>query len=181
MCRRRRSIWWLRISLDGRTAAHIKIVTTSAKSNEVVLGAQPSAPEIFLSPVVSFPGTAAILNQDGTLNSPSNPAQMGDTVAMFVSGVGKTTPAGVDGAIPTAAGGTPVLPIMVQLTIPPFGPFPTVTYAGNAPGLVSGVAQINFQIPSVTPIGPGPPYQAPVVLYVGGTASNGVGPVVWVE
>lgn len=37
--------------LDGRTAAHIKIVTTSATSNEVVLGVRPSAPEIFSSPV----------------------------------------------------------------------------------------------------------------------------------
>jgi uncharacterized protein (TIGR03437 family) len=82
--------------LYGRVAAHIKIVTADATSNEVILGVRPSAPEIFLNP----DGSAAILNQDGTVNSQDHPAHVGDTVAMFVSGVGQTNPPGVDGAIP---------------------------------------------------------------------------------
>jgi uncharacterized protein (TIGR03437 family) len=148
--------------LNGRSAAHTKIVTASATSNEVVLGVRPSAPEIF----TASNRTAAVLNQDGTVNGQDNPAHIGDTVAMFVSGVGQTNPPGVDGAIPQAAGGTPVLPIMVQF---PPSTFAKVTYAGNAPGIVSGVTQVNFQIPPIPPVGVPPSL---VVLYVGGTNSN---------
>jgi len=156
--------------LNGRTAAHIKIVTADATSNQVVLGVRPSAPEIFLNPSAAGElGAAAILNQDGTVNSSTNPAHIGDTVSMFVSGVGQTTPPGVDGAIPQAAGGTPVLPILVQLNLLTFA---EVTYAGNAPGLVSGVTQVNFQLPPLNRAGPSPPYQALIVLYAGGANSN---------
>jgi uncharacterized protein (TIGR03437 family) len=150
--------------LTGRTAAHIRIVTADATSNEVVLGVRPAAPEIF----ESQPGTAAILNQDGTVNSQNNPAHIGDTVAMFVSGVGQTMPAGVDGSIPQAAGDTPVLPIRVQLNFT----FANITYAGSAPGLVSGAAQVNFEIPQMPPFGAGPPYPAALVLDVGAASSG---------
>jgi uncharacterized protein (TIGR03437 family) len=170
--------------LDGRTAAHIKIVTAAATSNEVVLGVQQAAPEIFEIPSNNpdVPPAAAILNQDGTVNSQDHPAHAGDFVAMFVSGVGQTNPPGVDGAIPEAAGGTPVLPITVQLN----STFASVTYAGNAPGLVSGVTQVNFQMPSVNLIGAGPPYRPPydatVILYAGGTLNSADnGPVIWFE
>jgi len=157
--------------LNGRSAAHIKIVTADTTSNEVVLGVRASAPEILLSQASNNQslGTAAILNQDGTVNGQNNPAHIGDTVAMFVSGVGQTTPAGVDGEIPQAAGGTPVLPIMVQLNLLTYA---NVTYAGSAPRLVSGVTQVNFQLPQLNRPGVGPPYQALIVLYVGGTSSN---------
>ena len=155
--------------LDGRVAAHIKIVTPSATSNEVVLGVRPSAPEIF-----------GVLNQDGTVNSPDHPAGIGDTVAMFVSGAGQTNPPGVDGEIATAAGGTPLLPIKVELeTVAPANA--SVTYAGNAPGLVSGVVQVNFQVPYLVPpmgaIGPAPPYPATMLLSVGGNAAGGA--LIW--
>lgn len=163
--------------LYGRTAAHIKIVTASATSNEVVLGVRNVEPEIF-----------AISNQDGTQNTQMNPAHAGDFLSIWASGLGQTNPPGVDGAIPTAAGGTPLLPIILQLAtvqspnleIP--GPTPpppvsaTVLYAGNAPGLVSGVTQINFELPvlplplpSETPVF-GPPYAATVTLTAGGVA-----------
>ncbi len=150
--------------LDGRTAAHIKIVTPDISSNEVVLGVQPSAPEIFTTVAGD-----AIINQDGTVNDQAHPAHIGDTVSMFVSGVGQTMPAGLDGSVPQAAGRTPVLPILVQLNFT----FANVTYAGNAPGLVSGVTQVNFQIPQMATFGAGPPYQALMVL-TAGTASSGM-------
>ncbi len=153
--------------LNGRTAAHIKIVTADATSNQVVLGVQPVAPEIFANSAGD-----AIVNQDGTINSQTNPAHIGDTLSMWVSGVGQTNPPGVDGLIPTAAGGTPLLPVTVQVQSVSNVVNATVTYAGNAPGLVSGVAQVNFQMPSVTPVGPGPPYMTTVVLLVGATPTD---------
>jgi uncharacterized protein (TIGR03437 family) len=165
--------------LNGRLAAHIRIVTANATSNEIVSGVREAAPEIFMNSAGE-----AIVNQDGTINSEANPAHIGDTVSMWVSGVGQTNFAGMDGTIPTTAGGTPVLPIMVQVqTMPPFANA-NVTYAGNAPGLVSGVGQVSFQVPSVQPVGSGPPYKATIVLYAGGTSSASPtisGPVIWFE
>ena len=102
------------------------------------------------------------------MNSQNSPAHIGDTVAMFVSGLGPTTPEGVDGSIPQAAGGTPVLTILVQLNFT----FANITYAGSAPGIVSGAAQVNFQIPQMPPSGAGPPYQALIVLDVGATSTG---------
>jgi uncharacterized protein (TIGR03437 family) len=167
-------------SLNGQTAAHIQIVTADTTSNEVVLGVQPAVPEIFESQLDTMPGTAAILNQDGTVNGPNNPTHIGDTVAMFVSGVGQTTPAGVDGAVPQAAGGTPVLPIQVQFNIPSM-PYADVTYAGNAPGLVSGMTQVNFRVPQTNYV-PGSAYPAPIILYVGSTSAGGdTGPAIWIQ
>jgi uncharacterized protein (TIGR03437 family) len=160
--------------LDGRTAAHIKIETADATSNEVVLGVRQAMPEIF----ETQSSGAAILNQDGSLNSQDHPAHVGDTVSMFASGVGQTNPPGVDGAIPEAAGGAPVLPIQVQLN---FTAYANVTYAGNAPGLISGATQVNFQIPQVNLVGAGPPYQVQIILYAG-AASSGTGePIIWIE
>jgi trimeric autotransporter adhesin len=163
--------------LNGRTAAHIKIVTANTTSNEVVLGVRPAMPEIFENSA----GDVALLNQDGEVNGPNNPAHIGDTVSMFVSGVGQITPAGVDGEIPQTPGGTPLLPIIVQvISAGPQPPNANVTYAGNAPGLVSGVTQVNFQIPQVNRVGAGPVYQAFVVLSVGGASTN-LGPQLWFQ
>jgi uncharacterized protein (TIGR03437 family) len=162
--------------LDGRTAAHIQVVTADATSNEVVLGVQQAVPEIF----ESQPNVAAILNQDGTLNGPNHPAHIGDTVALFISGAGQTTPAGVDGEIAQAAGGTPVLAIKVQLNVPGM-PFADVTFAGNAPGLVSGQIQVKFRIPQ-TNYATTSEYSVQLVLYVGGTSVGGpFGPTVWIQ
>ncbi len=163
--------------LNGRTAAHVKVVTPSGTSNEVVLGVREVVPEVF-----------AISNQDGTQNSQTNPAHAGDYLTIWTSGMGQTKPPGVDGAIPIAAGGTPLLPITLQLAtvqspnleIPGPTPPPPVSaqilYAGNAPGLVSGVTQINFEMPelsypiwSETPI-IGPPYAAYVTITIGGAS-----------
>ncbi len=175
--------------LDGRIAAHIKIVTGNGASNEVVLSVEQAAPEIFASEMSFGPSpgvnmlTAAIINQDNTVNSPAHPAHAGDTVSIYVSGTGQTDPAGVDGAIPTAAGGTPVLPITVIVT--GANAVASVTYAGWAPSLVSGVTQVNFQVPSFVPGGPGPPYYVPVVVCAGGTCSDTFGslpgPGIWFE
>jgi uncharacterized protein (TIGR03437 family) len=156
-------------SLNGLTTAHMQVVTSAATSNELSLAIQPSAPEIFANSA-----GAAIVNQDGTINSQDHPAHFGDTVSMWVSGVGQTNPPGVDGSIPTAAGGTPLLPVTVQVQslsniVGNIIVSTPITYAGNAPGLVSGIVQVNFEMPRVTPTGSGPPFFMTVVLSVGGT------------
>jgi uncharacterized protein (TIGR03437 family) len=100
-------------------------------------------------------GAAVALNQDGTLNSPQNPAKPGSTVMLFGTGGGETNPPSVEGQV------TPLA--LRPLVISPQAQIPYVTalgsaamslsvqYAGAAPALVSGVTQINVTLPDVIP------------------------------
>jgi len=93
-------------------------------------------------------GQGAILNQDLTLNSSSNPAQRGSIAVIYATGAGQTNPPGVDGQIAGVVPPLPILPVTVSIG----GINCPVLYAGGAPGLISGVLQINCQIAeSVTP------------------------------
>lgn len=69
-------------------------------------------------------GEAALLNADGSVNSEENRAAPGSVVAIYTTGVGSTATVYV--------GGKPV----------------EVLFAGPAPGVASGVQQINFRAPS---------------------------------
>ena len=103
----------------------------------------PSAPGIFT--VKSGTGQAAALNQDGSVNSASNPAAAGSTIVLYLTGEGQTSPPGVDGKIAAAAPfPTPLLPVTVTIG----GRTATYAYAGAAPGEVAGVMQINAIIPT---------------------------------
>jgi uncharacterized protein (TIGR03437 family) len=88
-------------------------------------------------------GQAAALNQDGTPNSPANPANPGDVIVLYGTGAGMVSPVPPDGSISSSAAAIPNLPITVTIGGQPA----TVLYAGSAPGLVAGVIQINARIP----------------------------------
>jgi uncharacterized protein (TIGR03437 family) len=99
-----------------------------------------------------FPG--AILNEDGTVNSPGNPARKGSRLVLFGTGGGVTNPPSVAGEVTPLSTRALVNPIQVQV---PGGPAVNVEYAGAAPGLVSGVTQVNVKLPDAIPDSPGFP------------------------
>ena len=102
-------------------------------------------------------GQAAALNQDGTLNSPSNPAPRGSIVAVWVTGAGPTDPPQTDGEItPVDSRAGSVLPLVAVIGASMVEQA-DVLYAGVAPGLVAGVDQVNFRIPEDAPTGPAVP------------------------
>jgi uncharacterized protein (TIGR03437 family) len=96
---------------------------------------------------------AAAINQDGTINGPTNPAARGSVVTVWGTGYGQTNPPCPTGGlnVPDAAPLRPGISALIYNVVPnPLGvrivPAP-VQYAGSAPGLVCGVVQINFQVP----------------------------------
>jgi uncharacterized protein (TIGR03437 family) len=137
-------------------------VTTAVSTLPVAL----TAPGIFTADSTGS-GQAAVLNQDGTLNSASNPASPGSIITLYATGEGQTNPAGVDGKI--ANSGTypaPIQPVGVLI-----GDLAgSVQYAGAAPQLVAGVMQVNVQVPT----GIAASAAVPVVLTIGGVASPAV-------
>jgi uncharacterized protein (TIGR03437 family) len=100
-----------------------------------------------------------------TLNSSTNPAAAGSEIALFGGGAGITSPFPADGeVIPTT---TPFPTLAATVTATVAGQPATVDYAGDAPGLVAGVLQVNITIPAGTPSG-----AQPVVINVGGVNSQ---------
>jgi uncharacterized protein (TIGR03437 family) len=102
-------------------------------------------------------GLASVVNQDAGINTPS-PA--GSVVTLYGSGGGPFAGA-MDGVL--ARGAAP-LTGTVRATVG--GRDAAVLYAGAAPGLTTGVFQINLQVPDGTP-----PGIVPVVVTVNGVAS----------
>jgi len=100
-------------------------------------------------------GPGAILNQDNSLNGPGHPAAKGSIVQVFLTGEGLTNPPSVTGAITVANLPPPqVTPQPVQLIqVWIGGQQVNYTYAGEAPGMVAGVMQLNVQIPVDAPSG----------------------------
>jgi len=96
-------------------------------------------------------GQAAALNQDGTLNSPTNPAQRGSIIVLYGTGAGITVPPASDGALaPLANTPNPVIPVQVWYD----RQFAEVLYAGPAPGQVNGLILVYLRIPDYLPPGP---------------------------
>ena len=87
-------------------------------------------------------GLAAAVNQDGSINSFANPAKPGSIVSIFVNGAGlnRFFP---DGAVvpPGISNATSNVWVVNAQSM-------EVDFAGDAPGLVSGVMQINFRVPN---------------------------------
>jgi len=111
-------------------------------------------------------GQAAVLNQDGTLNSASNPAAKGSIVSIYATGAGLMNSPMTDGAITPSTPPFPVPQLNVQVEIG--GVSATVQYAGAAPGLVAGAIQVNAYVPAGAPSGS----SIPVVLNIGGYVSS---------
>lgn len=97
-----------------------------------------------LQVTAASPGLFAITNENGSLNTASNPAARGSVLVLYGTGEGQTIPEGVDGGVATAVFPKPVQEVSVTIGGRPA----TVLYAGAAPGFVSGVFQLNVTIPA---------------------------------
>ena len=125
------------------TTAQVQVLYQGQPTASATVAIQPASPAVF-SINGNGGGQGAILNQDGSVNSQSNPASPGSVVALYATGGGLTTPASVDGLIITAPYPAPMLPVSVTIDGLPA----QVLYAGAAPGLVAGVLQINVVVPA---------------------------------
>ena len=149
--------------VPGKTTTQLAVTaqghTVAGSSLEVAA----TAPAIFTLNSTGV-GAGAILNQDLTVNSPSNPADKGSVIAIFATGAGQTTPPSLDAQITGTS-----LPSLVERTSVQISSLDAeVLYAGAAPGLIAGVVQVNVRLPSNTPS----LSAVPVVLSVGGASSQ---------
>ncbi len=149
--------------LTGQTSAEIQVTVAGQTSLSSTLILAPFAPGIF---TVNQQGTglAAALHEDGvTPLAELSPAQPGEVIVFFGTGLGAVTPPLATGE--ASAGNQTVSVAMVTIDGIPA----EVLFSGAAPGFV-GLNQINLRIPVNTRTAS----NIPVVLTIGGMQSNSV-------
>jgi len=149
-------------AVTGRSSTRLQVEYRGVRSEAYTVPVVESAPGIFTLDS-SGRGAGAILNQDGTINSPSQPAATGSIIVLYATGEGQTDPAGIDGKLAGEILPKPRLPVSVSIG----GRNAEVLYAGAAPGLVAGVLQVNVRIPVGLPSG-----NLPVLLTIGSRMSQ---------
>jgi uncharacterized protein (TIGR03437 family) len=138
--------------------ATFQVTNNNVQSNKVTVYNNLTAPGIFTLTNVdgTYPagvGPAAVLHLDYSLVTQENPAQAGETLLLFLTGLGAVTPPVADGA---AAPSSPLANVNEftdkNIFIDIFDAESkdsdaTVSFAGLAPGF-AGLYQINFTVPS---------------------------------
>jgi uncharacterized protein (TIGR03437 family) len=148
--------------IAGSTSVTISVSADYVGSSSVTVPVAQSAFGLSTADA-SGSGQGAILNQDGSYNSDSNPALAGSVVSLFGTGEGLTTPALPDGALVIS---TPYSIPNQTVTVTIGGQPAEVLYAGAAPFLPTGVLQINAQIPAAVT------GDATVLVSVGGISTS---------
>jgi uncharacterized protein (TIGR03437 family) len=131
------------------SVAQIQVINNGANSNVVTLFTGMTSVGVFTNTPVGGIGIAAALRPDYSVISEANPAQIGETEALYLAGMGAVSPAVGDG---TAAPGSPLsnttnTPYVYIYDSAGNAGTPTITYSGLAPGF-AGLYQINFTIPT---------------------------------
>lgn len=125
--------------LSGVSYAVIRISLNGATTADYPVAIVPTAPQMFRNP----DGSVIARNEDGSINSPANPARSDSIVSFWVTGTG-AIPA-EDGAIETTARNDNCCQVYTSGVLG-FRPV-EILYAGASPGIVAGVTQINVQLP----------------------------------
>lgn len=143
------------------SSTHLQI-TGGQMVSDLTLPVAEAAPGIFTNPSGGT-GPGAILNQDYTINSVSNPAARGSVIMIFATGGGVTIPPATDGTITSSTLAALRLPVSVLIGATPAD----VTYAGPSPGFLAGFLQINCRVP-----GNLPPGSVPLSIQIGSLTSQ---------
>ena len=131
-----------------QSVAQIQVINNGANSNVVTQFTGLTSAGVFTEPVGGI-GDAAALHPDFSVVTEDSPAQIGETVAVYLAGMGGVSNQPADGA------GAPSSPLSYTTQTPVVyltdqdGNFatPTVTFSGLAPGF-AGLYQINFVVPT---------------------------------
>jgi uncharacterized protein (TIGR03437 family) len=136
--------------ISGEAFATFQVVVNGLKSNLVTVYVGNSAPGIYTLTQNGI-GQGAILHSNFTLVTDTSPAVAGETVSVFMNGLGPVTPQVADGA--AAPGGPLSISVEAADTFVVLDDgvdspqFANVLFAGLTPGF-AGLYQINFTVPT---------------------------------
>jgi uncharacterized protein (TIGR03437 family) len=147
--------------VTGASGTVVASVAGQASTTPATIVVAPVSPGIFTF-TADGKGAGAITHVNGAAVTPQNPAQRGELVILYATGLGQVAPAVPTGALPAGASSA-VSPVTV--TIGGIGVVPD--FAGLA-GCCVGLNQVNFRVPG----GVSPGNAVPVALSIGGQSSN---------
>jgi uncharacterized protein (TIGR03437 family) len=152
----------LPFSISG-SSAEVQVVSNGVASVATPVTVIPQTPGIF---TVANGEQGAVLNEDSSANSPTNPARTDSVIQIYAVGLGA-----VDPPIPAgqAAGTSPPSQATETPTVTIGGFAAEVLYSGLAPGF-AGVYQINARVPVATQASSA----LPVQIRIGDATSNTV-------
>jgi uncharacterized protein (TIGR03437 family) len=163
--------------MAGNSAPTVQVMYGGQTSNLFSLQLTTTAPALFTQRSTGT-GPGAILNQDYSLNTQSNPAPIGTVIQIYLTGEGLTTPAQATGAVTPVdmTGAGPVTPAPQQPVSVTIGGQPAnLKFAGEAPYFVAGVLQVNAEVPATATSGANS-----IAVQVGNQISQS-GVTVWVQ
>jgi uncharacterized protein (TIGR03437 family) len=143
--------------IAGRATTTVTVVYQSQTSAGISQQVANQAPGIYTFSATGA-GQASVLNQNYSYNGPPTgivvggqtvttvPAAQGSVISVFMTGGGQSNPASVTGTVTPNAGILYKIPGTVTATIN--GVNAIVEFAGEAPGLVTGVIQVNVLVPT---------------------------------
>jgi uncharacterized protein (TIGR03437 family) len=126
--------------LTAGSAAELQIAQNGTPWPAFRVMVDIAAPQVFQN----SNGSAVAINQNGTLNSKTNPAPVGSYVAVWATGTGYFP--GSDGQMATGANEFCSLGGYCNVISVLDGTAVNLYYIGAAPDTVNGVVQINFQV-----------------------------------
>jgi uncharacterized protein (TIGR03437 family) len=160
------------LEIAGKSATSIAVTYNGQQFDAISVPVSFGSPGVFRLNLGKS-AQAVALNEDNTLNGPSNPAARGSVVTIWTTGYGPTTPACTPGGlnVPQATGLGPG--ITAQLFD---GRVYNALYAGSAPKLVCGIVQVNIKVPDTAAAGTY--YFSPWILLVEGNGTTSYQPPV---
>ena len=133
-------------SVAGKSFVEVVAEYQGQLSQTVRATVVPANPAFFTANS-SGSGQGAILNQNGSINSRSNPAAAQSVVVLYGTGGGLVTPQAVTGGLASGIANQN-LAVSVEFSTGAGRRAGEVLYAGSAPGLVNGVLQVNVKLPA---------------------------------
>jgi uncharacterized protein (TIGR03437 family) len=130
-------------NVDGNATMVLR--TPGGVSDNYLFSILPAAPSVFRNGIAGpETGIPTILRaENNELVTPTNPIHPGDTITIYATGLGRTTP-NIDAGVPAPSDPLPSALIKPVVTLG--GSQLIMTYAGLAPGQI-GVYQINAIVP----------------------------------
>jgi uncharacterized protein (TIGR03437 family) len=148
--------------LNAGSQYQIIVEVNGSLSTPAPLQLGPVAPSL-----ANLTGTALAEHLDGTLVTAASPAQPGEFIVLYLSGLGATTNPVPSGAITPSNPNTLSVPLVTP-TMTLNGANIPIVFVGLTPTAV-GLYQIDFQMPATVPAG-----SLPLIVMQGGSVTNTV-------
>jgi uncharacterized protein (TIGR03437 family) len=166
--------------IEGRTSANIVVEYQGTQSAPIPVVVADDAPGLYTNDS-SGTGQVTAANDNGTLNGPAgvgySPAAPGSVLTVYATGFGQTAPHSITGSVtPMPHTAADLLHVNGTMAATIGGQPAAVMFAGAAPGMVTGVVQLNIKVPNGVAGD-----HLPISVSVNGKSTPGVGTTVAVQ